>query len=536
MEEQILSPQDYLAILNRRKWILIIPFVLVVTAALITAWVLPPVYQSTATILIEQREIPAEYVMTSQTSYAEQRMQSIKARILTSKQLQELIQQFSLYMEDRDTMTMDEILDDMREKIVLTPVNVEIADQRTGRAATATIAFTLSFEDKNPDKAQQVTDRIVTLFLKEDLKVRTDQASATQEFLKIEADRIKDELEEVEARLAEFKKANANFLPEVFQLNMQTLSSLERNIEQARENLRALNEKKDTMVEELANTTRDIDDEMAARGMRDPDEQRLEQLKIELINLETKYSDLYPDVKKVNQEIAELTASIEARKKQEKKEKQNPQNRNPARNPAYITLSSRLAGVKSDIASVKIQIIGLEARAEEYRNRLAAAPDVETRYRDLVTEQTNLTLKYKDLQAKMMEAQVAHALESQQKGERFTLVESATRPEKPYKPNRLAIVLIGFVLGIGAGIGLAALVEFADDSVRDAASLERLTGFPVLTTVPSIITHADREKAFRSRIVWTISVILILTMVICLFHFFVMDLNVFWAKFMRKFS
>ncbi|PIE62839.1 MAG: chain-length determining protein [Desulfobacter postgatei] len=534
MEEQILSPRDYLAILNRRKWTLIITFVLIFTAALITAWVLPPVYQSTAIILIEEREIPAEYVMTSQTSYAEQRMQIIKARVLTSTQLLELMRQFNLYTEEQETMTMDEILDDMREKIILTPVNVEIADKRTGRSATATIAFTLSFEDENPDKAQQVADRIVTLFLKEDLKVRTDQASSTQEFLKIEADRVKDELEDVETRLAEFKKANTNFLPEVFQLNMQTLSSLEKDIEQTRENLRALEEKKVTMVEELSNTTRDLEDEMEARGVRDSDEKRLEQLKIELINLKTKYSEYYPDVKKVKQEIAELSASIEARKKQEKKERQDPKNRKPARNPAYISLSSRLAGVKSDIASVKIQIRDLEARAEEYRSRLAASPGVETRYRELATEQTNLAMKYRDLQAKMMEAQVGHALESQQKGERFTLVESATRPEKPYKPNRLAIVLIGFVLGIGAGIGLTALVEFSDDSIRNAGSLERLTGFPVLTTVPSIITRADIVEARRSRIVWTISVILMLVVVICLFHFYVMDLNLFWVKLMRK--
>ena len=536
MEEQTLSPQDYLDILNRRKWILIIPFILIAAVASIIAWVLPAVYQSTATILIEQREIPAEYVMTSQTSYAEQRMQNIKARILTSKQLQELIRQFDLYKDEQDTMTTDEILDEMREKIVLTPVNVEVADQRTGRAATATIAFTLSFENENPDKAQQVADRIVTLFLKEDLKVRTDQASATQEFLKLEADRIKDELEDVETRLAGFKKVHANSLPEVFQLNMQTLNSMERHVEQAKENLRALKEKKEAMESELVNTSRDIDDEMAARGVRDPDEQRLEQLKMELINLETKYSEFYPDVKKLKQEIFELSASIEARKKEEEQEKQNPENRKPARNPAYVTLSSRLAGIRSDIASVKIQISDLETRAEEYRSRLAAAPDVESRYKDLMTEQNNLTMKYKEMQGKMMEAQVAHALESQQKGERFTLIESATRPEKPYKPNRLAIVLIGFVLGIGAGVGLSALVEFADDSVRDAASLERLSGFPVLTTVPRIITRADRARALRTRIIWIVSVLVVLIAAVCIFHFYVMDLNVFWAKLIRKLS
>ena len=101
MEENILTPGDYLSILNRRKWVLIIPFFLIVAMAGITAMVLPAVYRSTAKILIEQREIPDEYVTSSMTTYAEQRMQSIRQRVLTSQQLQELIKRFNLYQEER---------------------------------------------------------------------------------------------------------------------------------------------------------------------------------------------------------------------------------------------------------------------------------------------------------------------------------------------------------------------------------------------------------------------------------------------------
>ncbi len=138
-------------------------------------------------------------------------------------------------------------------------------------------------------------------------------------------------------------------------------------------------------------------------------------------------------------------------------------------------------------------------------------------------------------QAKMMEARVSQELETKQQGERFTLVESATLPDKPFKPNRLAIILIGIVLGIGAGVGFASIIEFSDTSFRDAESLHRATGFPVLTVVPKIITSQDRTRRFMKRIILSVTVITSVVVLIVLFNNYVMDLNVVWAKIMRKF-
>nr|WP_319392951.1 Wzz/FepE/Etk N-terminal domain-containing protein [uncultured Desulfobacter sp.] len=530
MEEQILTPGDYLAILKRRRWALITPFAVIVLIAALTALIWPPSYQSTATILIEQREIPAEYVTSSMTSFAEQRMQSIKQRVLTSKQLQELILRFNLYPNLRDKMGIDQIVDKMRDQITLTPVNVEIADRKSGRTATATIAFTLGFEGDSARQAQQVADTITTLFLKEDLKVRTEQASSTLGFLKTEKERIKDELAEYEGQLARFKKENADSLPEVFQLNMQGQDQAERNIESAKERLRTLQEKKEALEEELFNTPREMDDLLAEGGAKDEDEQRLEMLKLELINLKTQFSDRYPDVQKKKEEIAEVAAKVE-KKKREKAQSTDEYSR---KNPAYVTLSSRLAGIRSDIDSTRNMIKDLMDQAEDYKKRLAATPGVEEKYNAILTERNNLNIKYNELQAKMLEADMAKTLESEQKGERFTLVESAKLPEKPSKPNRLAIVLIGFVLGIGAGVGLAAVMEFSDTSVLDAEALSRATGKPVLTVVPVIETQQDLAKKRLKVWVTCTGVVLAVVVAVFLFDAYVMDLDVLWVKIMRR--
>jgi hypothetical protein len=161
---------------------------------------------------------------------------------------------------------------------------------------------------------------------------------------------------------------------------------------------------------------------------------------------------------------------------------------------------------------------------------------VEEKYNALITQRNTLKLKLTDLQAKMMEAQVNQALESKQKGERFSLVESARLPETPFKPNRLAIALIGIVLGIGAGVGFASIVEFSDTSFRDGESLARATGFPVLTEVSRIITPEERMKIRIKRLVGFVVVAGIAAAAVYLFHLYVMDLDVFWAKVMRRLS
>lgn len=534
MNENILTPIDYFAILRRRKWALMVPLLLIVIAVAVVALFLPSVYLSTSTILIEQREIPAEYVTTSMTTYAEQRIQSINQRVLTSSKLLELIKQFDLYTELKKKKTIDEVIAEMREDILLEPVNVEIADRRSGKTATATIAFTLSYEGENPQKVQQVANTITSLFLKEDLKVRKDQASSTHMFLKEEKERIQKNLADYEKDMAVFKQNNANSLPEMFQINMQTLDSIQRNIESKKEILRSLKEKKEELEEQLANTPVDLAAMGLQREIKDEDEMRLEMLKMELINLKTKFSDLYPDVKKLNQEIRELSVKVEqskAKKEEEKKAKENT-----AKNPAYVTLSSRLAGMKSDVESVINHIKDLEKEAAVYKERLAATPGVEENYNNLLTEKQSLTAKYNDLQAKMMEAKVAQGLESKQKGERFTLVESARFPEKPYKPNRLAILLIGIVLGIGVGVGFASIVEFSDTSFRDSEALIRATGFPVLTEVPTIITREDRKKSQIKKLVVGVVIVVVIGAAIILFNTYVMDLDVLWARLMRRFS
>ena len=145
MDTLPIAPMDYMKILKRRKWSLILPALLVFLTAVAVALALPSIYKSTSTILIEEQDIPADFVMATVTSYVEQRLQSINQRIMSYTRLSEIIQRFDLYPELRDKRTAEEIVEQMIEDTALEPVSTEVVDRRTGRPMSATIAFTVSY-------------------------------------------------------------------------------------------------------------------------------------------------------------------------------------------------------------------------------------------------------------------------------------------------------------------------------------------------------------------------------------------------------
>jgi len=520
MQTMELGPKDYLLIVKRRKWSLIGTAGLVVLISVITALVWPPSYKSVSTILIEEQEIPPDYVMTTVTSYAEQQLQITNQRIMSSTKLLEIVDRVGLYQDLREKLTTEEIVDKMRGDIHLDLINAEVMDRKTGRPATATIAFTLGYEGQDtPGKVQKTADVLASLFLEENLKVREKQASETFIFLEEEAKKVKADLEGLEAKIKTFKEQHADALPEMLQVNVQNLQRLDMDLQQLQSNSQRLEQQKGYLESQLAS----IPETGLSR------KSHLEELKVQLASLTTKFSDEYPDVIKMKAEIAELERMTgDAASTDDKGGTAQPDN------PSYITLAAQLASTKSEIASVKQQIKDTTAKVADYNRRIDLTSRVEGEYKTLMNEKNTTELKYNDLIRKTMEARVSRGLEKEQKGGRFTLIDPARLPEKPFKPNRVAIMLIGVVLGVGAGFGMLAVREFIDESVRSVGALAVATSFPVLGSIPEIETEQDkRNKKRKKMLIWLLIVGGIVAGVL-LFHFLIMDLDIFWAKLMHR--
>jgi len=515
---------DYLDIVKRRKLSLIIPAVIVFLGVCIVARVLPSIYRSTSTILIEEQDVPVDFVKTTVTSYAEQRLQTIYQRIMSFSKLQEMIDEFKLYPGLKNRWNIEQIVAKMRKDISLELTGSDVLGKNKSRHNENAVAFTVSYEGKDPMTVQQVVNKISYMFLNENIKVREKQATDTLQFLEHEMDRISKNLADFDTKMAQLKREHFNELPAQLQINIRNLDQAESDIERLREQLRSLEEKEGYLKVQIAGVPRRIAEE-------ENNDTRLEKLKMELAQLQSRFSDQYPDVINKKAEIAEL----EKREKNLAKIYSNPEySDNTPDNPTYITLAAQLAGVQTDIKSTKRQIKETQKLTDVYRNRIDQTPEVEETYSAILTQRNNTQAKYDDLMRKHMEAKVAQGLEKEQKGEHFTLIDPPRFPEKPYKPNRLKILLIGLVLAIGSGIGLTTLKEMNDHSVRDSESLALATSLPVLVSIPEIVTEKDIQIKKKKLELIVIALILVTVVSVAAFHYLVMPLDVFWNKLMQR--
>jgi polysaccharide chain length determinant protein (PEP-CTERM system associated) len=512
----VTSIKDLAGILKRRKWSIALPAAGIFMVAAIVAFTLPPVYRSESTILIEDQEVPRDFVSTTVTTYADQRLQTINQRIMGTTKLLDIINRFSLYPELKNKWTTEEIIAKLRKDIKFKTISADVIDPRSGQPRPATIAFSLSYDGKNPQLVQRVANDLASLYLEENLSVRSRQSQGTTKFMEDEMKLVQVQLNEADSKIAAYKQRNLNSLPELAQVNLQSLDSTEREMVSLNYQLRSLKERESSIESQLATIPTDAGSQ---------DKARLNELRVHLGDLKSRFTDEHPDVVKTRSELAELSKQLHLSGKDSVDSKPD--------NVAYITLSSQLASIKSEITSAKRQIDTFKKKTDELRNRIAATPGVEEGYKNILIHRNNLQQKFDDLSKKFMEAKVSSGLEKEQKGERFTLIDAARLPEKPIKPSVPAILILGLILGIGCGAGLASINEQSDDTVRVPEILSRATSYPVLAAIPKIVTwqEVDTMKIKRKRaLAGAICLLLVSPLVV---HFAIMDLDVLWARLLR---
>ncbi len=562
-------------IIKRRKWWLFIPFLAVVVLAAAICLFLPNMYRSTATILIRSQQIPPTLVPSTVTSYAEQRIQTITQEVMSRSKILKLIDKFNLLPDKREKLTTEEMVEKIRNRITLEPINAEINKETRGRPILLTIAFTLSYEDEDPKKAQLVTNELSSYYMEKNLKSREEHARGTTKFLEEQLKQVREQVDELETKLAEFRKKHLEELPEFTNLNMQKLEKLNSDISNINMQIRSLEEQRATLRNRLASldpysggSERVLSPEerlqqakleraqlLAKYSAKHPLvlakdkeiallekqastinrigylETRKHELELKLADLKSKYSNKHPSVRATARELDQVKKEIEELRAQGVTE----QNKSitDATNPAYIAIKSDLDKITVSIASLKAERKRLERQINSVYKKLHAMPEVAKKYNELDTDYQNAKMHYQELQQKLLTARVAQGMEEDQLGETFQVIEPAFLPEKPAKPNRLAIMLIGVVLGIGISIGLAAIREYTDRTIREADILEEMAQAPVLSIIPRITTPAEIRARRLKKVAVALLVLAIIGAGVAAFNYYVMDLYVFWAKLTR---
>jgi uncharacterized protein involved in exopolysaccharide biosynthesis len=588
------KPPAYLEYLeaarHRRGW-LMATFALGLVVTVLLFLFLPPHFRSTATILIEQQEMPQELVRSTVTSYADERIQVISKRVMTTETLLGIVRRYDLYPKERQTQTREALLKQMRKDIGLKMVSADVIDPRSGHPTSATIAFEVSYTSDNPDLAAKVANELTTLYLNENLNNRTQLARDAATFLESEGDRLSKHIAELEVQMAKFKDQHFSQLPELTQFNMSTLDHTEEelrgqearkaSLEQQRVYLEAqlvqlkpnsvvlsdTGERIVSTADRLKQARSQLDSARATYGPDHPDVIRLERQvaglekqvgnvpnpdpradtdirndlhrKLEaaqaaLAEASGKYSPEHPDRIRLQHTVDTLQAQLAAAADAPATAPSTPTAPRDADNPAYIQIQAQLAATVNDLHALDGETEKLRARQREYERNIALSPQVEQQYRELARDYDNTRLKYQEIRSKQSEAKTAQNLEADRKGERFTLIDPPLPPEEPVSPNRLLVFIAGFILSAALACGVLWLLEKLDSSVRGRFDLFSLTGVAPLALVPLIETETE-QRANRRRMRLAIgSAVAALFAVVALTHFFYRPLDVLWFTYSRR--
>jgi uncharacterized protein involved in exopolysaccharide biosynthesis len=567
---------EYLEIAQRRWLAGAVAFAIVLVTAATVALLLPPVYRSTATILIEQQEIPQDLVRSTITSFADQRIQVIKQRVMTTSNLLDIIREHGLYANEIDRKPREVILDRMRNDIHVTTVSANVVDPRSGAPRAATIAFTVGYDNRSPDLAVRVANQLTSLFLQQNSQTRRQQAAEASTFLADESKRLSGEVQALEAKLADFKLANSDRLPDLAQLNLQLVSRAEQDLADAKRQRSVLEQQRAFVDAELAqlSPTRSGDgatDDPAARlraleaflssvrGVYLPDhpdvvraERRIAALREELgisgesrADLEKELEDLraqraallehdeeaHPDVVRIDSQIAAATEKLESERDNDAS---SPSPEQKPDNPAYIQLAAQRNSTDVEIKALVEREAELRKRLADLEKRVLQTPAVERDYYAIARDLETARRQYLEVSSKQREAVVAENLEIDSKSEHFNLIEPPLLPQRPVEPNRWMIFSLGVLLALGAAFGVIFLRELVDGSVTGARELERLTRNIPLGVIPAIFTPDDLRARSRQRRQIALAAAGTLLVLVVLAHFFIAPVDMLWFAAMRR--
>jgi polysaccharide biosynthesis transport protein len=486
--EYQLGLQDYLFILKQRSLLLVSTFAGVFAVALALALLYPPVYQASGTVMVESQQIPNELVQTSVTGVAEERIEVIQQRVMTRENLLRIIEKYKLFKDMRTSYTPSELIDEMRSLIVVEFVDAKVQGKQKGSAA---IVFKLSFEHRDPKLAYEVANELVTLFLNENSKVRTERAAQTTEFLAQEGDKLKVELEALENRIAAYKQEHGNAVPENMNMLMSSIQRTESELREIDREYRAVQEELRFLNLELASARAGTGVGSAPGGALSP-AQELERTRAEYARLSSLYTPNHPDVRAAKRKIEQLEKSIAS-------PEGGTSTARTSGDPSVDRVEGRIASAKARAGVLAQQQGALRAKLNSMEREVLKAPQVERGLSSLERDHQNAEKKYDEIRAKQRTAQVSESLEGDKKAERFTLLEPPVMPDSPIKPNRKKLIVLGFFVAMAAACGSVILLENISGGVRGIEALESITPVPLLAVIPYI--QVGEEVAKRERLI-----------------------------------
>ena len=509
----------YIHAIARRKALLFGVAIPIAVLAVLLSIGLPDIYTSSALVEIDEPSSASSAEASSGESYADQYVQNLKGIVLTDSNLRKLVREHNLYPDyDDESAMLSRAKRDISVNIVTTP----ILDPRTGREREVVDAFTLSFDHREPVKAQKGAEWLVTAFLAEHRRQRQGRATNAAEFYAQEAERIRTQVAGLEAKLAEFKRANAGQLPELTEVNMSIMDRTESQLEQINTQMSSLRQERVFLAAQLEQTRAAGPDAGSVRQLEDqysrmrssydeshPDmvalRRQIDSLKFgtsagsgtslrsqlntkraTLAEARQRYGAEHPDIRRLQRDIATLETRIKNGERGDVEMSDGT--------PVGMQLRTQINAIDSQLGSLMARSAELRAKMSGLERNVTAAPQVEREYANATRDLTIAREKYEQLLNRQMDAEVSQAAIVNGRADEFRLIQAPMLPAEPAKPERLAILLMGLVASVVLALTVTVGAEALDPKVRGARDIRELLNVSPLVAIPAIRNSRSRRR------------------------------------------
>src|ERR1039457_30385 len=506
MEEELQEssePIDFTeikGIIRRRRWQFLLPFFCGWALVWGASWLIPSSDLSGTLILVEQPSVPEKYVVSNIDSDIQHQLDSITQQILSRTRLIRIIDSLGLYAQERKHASPDDLVWKMSKDIDIELVRGD--DRKLS-------AFNIYYADRDPKMAQAATAELANLFITENLVQRQERSENTTKFLEDQLDQARAKLAAQEAKLRVFKDQHLGELPTQTQSNLQILIGLQNQV-QANEDSLNRAQQQNTYLESLVNQYRAMGSgskpaEGGPVGLAEIDKE-LDQLKAQLTDLTSHYTDKHPDVRKTREQIARteqmrerIVADMNNRSHTPSPAPTAAQPLDPKSAP-MLEMESQLKANRLEIANREAEIKDEQSKINQYQARLNMAPVMEQQFADITRDYDQSKTDYESLLAKKNQSEMSTDLEKTQQGERFRMLDPPNLPARPYKPNRLLLCGAGLAVGFVLGGGFAALREKLSGKIFSERQSTKLVPVEIIVEIPQIET--PQEQASNRMATW----------------------------------
>ena len=495
-----LQMDDYLAMLRRRLKVILIPALVAPLAGFGISYVLPPKYSSQSTVLVEGQKVPDNYVLPVITADFAQRVQPLSQEVLSPSRLRPVIHSLNLVKPEDEGKLIGEIQQNMQVEPVITTMSAAVSASPTAKTKKPSAGsepvpgFTVNFTDSDAARAQKVCNALTSLIVDENLKSRSEVAQSTTDFLTRQVDDAKRALDDQDGKLAAFKKQYMGQLPTDVDNNMRMLASLNSQLDASTQTLSRAQQDRAYTESMLAQQIAAWKSSLSSTNPQTL-EAELTQLQGQLMQLQARYTDDYPDVIKTKADIAEVQKKLKEVNAAAASASDSTESASASEPPEIRQLRLQVHQYQNVIAQATLDQKKLQSAITVYQSRTSMSPTVEEQYKLLTRDNDNAQAFYRDLLAKRSSAGLGTSMENQQEGEQMHIVATAGLPDAPSFPVRPLLAAGGLGAGLAFGALIAIFLEFSDKSIRTERDAAAIMDLPLLISVPWLGEDEDEAAA-----------------------------------------